>query len=165
MFQARCWEDKTSSRLHCLSLSHSLGFLASGHTGTFPGQQLGSWLLLYQVRSCLRTGPSNWIFLRGQEKKKERDAWEGSGSRVKATGPTETAILFQTSQGPSLPAPCSPGTCQSPREVGSLSLQSKKGGGGTAADRQALACKEGPGPTSTKTGIDQSVRMPIKPVL
>jgi hypothetical protein len=71
----------------------------------------------------------------------------------------------QATQGCSLPAPCSPGTCQSPREVGCLSLQSKKGGGGTAANRQALACQEGPGPTSTKTGIAQSVRMPIKPVL
>lgn len=80
MFQARCWEDKTSSRLHRLSLSHSLGFLASGHTGTFPGQQLVSWLLLYQVRSCLRTGPSNWIFLRGQEKNMERNKWGGGGS-------------------------------------------------------------------------------------
>lgn len=42
MFQARCWGDKPPSRLHRLSLSHSLGFLASGHTGTFPGQQLMS---------------------------------------------------------------------------------------------------------------------------
>lgn len=71
-----------------LSLSHSLGFLASGHTGTFPGQQLVSWLLLYQVRSCLRTGPLNWIFLRGQEKKMEKNKWEGSWSRVRDLDPT-----------------------------------------------------------------------------
>lgn len=81
-------------QVHCLSLSHSLGFLASGHTGTFPGQQLVSWLLLYQVRSCLRTGPSNWLFLRGQEKK-TGDKWEGSWSRVKDVGPTHSAIFFQ----------------------------------------------------------------------
>lgn len=65
----------------------------------------------------------------------------------------------------SLPAPCSPGTCTSSREVESPSLHTKKGSGDSTAKRQALACQEGPGPTSTKTGIDQSVRMPINPVL
>lgn len=83
-------------QVYRLSLSHSLGFPASGHTGTFPGQQLVSWLLLSQVRSCLRTGPSNCLFLRGQEKKTERNRQEGSWSRVKGVGPTHSAVFFQT---------------------------------------------------------------------
>lgn len=62
-----------------------------------------------------------------------------------------------------LPVPCSPGNHNSSRKEDALSLQAGEGGG--KAGRQALACQEGPGPTPTKTGTNQTIGMPIKPVL
>lgn len=62
----------------------------------------------------------------------KRRKWKETNGRVHGLESKTWAPHIQlysskwTSQGCSWPAPCSPGTCQSPREVGSLSLRRKK---------------------------------------
>lgn len=88
-----------------------------------------------------------------------KDLW----SRVIDRGSTCAAVSFQMGYPGTtpLPAPRSPGNCNSSRKEDVLNLQTGEGSG--KAGRQVLACQEGPGPTIT--GTDQTIRMSIKPVL
>lgn len=91
---------------------------------------------------------------------------EGLWSRVTdQEGSTCATASFQMDHPETtlLPVPCSPGNHNSSRKEDALSLQAGEGSG--KAGRQALACQEGPGLTPTKTGTDQTIGMPIKPVL
>lgn len=89
---------------------------------------------------------------------------EGLWSRVTDQGHTCAAASFQMGHPGTipLPAPCSLGNYNSSRKEDALSLYTGEGGGKAG---QALACQDGPGPTPTKTGIDQTIGMLIKPVL
>lgn len=139
-----------------LSLSHSLRFPSRRTHRHLPKAAAGAWPppLPSQVLSKALEHPQGHQtgFSFEAERKEGGEKMGGPVVLSHRLGPHMYSCLLP--DGPPrdhlLPAPCSPRTCNSSRKVDSLSLKTREGGG--RARRQVLACQEGPGPTSTKTG-------------
>lgn len=98
------------------------------------------------------------------EEEKEEKKWKAYGLESQTRAPhARLPPSSWLTQGHSTATPCSPGSGNSSRKEAALSFQTGEVDG--KAGRQALACQEGPGPTPTKTGTDQTTGMSVKPVL